>query len=114
MINITPENLELAEDQMSENLYAAFYSPEVVQIFNHISEKHGIDFNQLYDCVFCVFLALIPLSQLATEIQNFCQIPPEKAQEVTIDIRHFILESLAQDFSAIQEIAEKNYQIYKQ
>ena len=114
MFNITPKNLELAEEQMPENLYATFNSAEIVQIFNYMSEKHQVDFNHLYDCVFCVFLAILPLRFLEQQVQQLCQVSPEKTQEIVADIRRLVFESVAQDLAAIQETAEKNYQMYKQ
>ena len=114
MFNITPENLELAEDQMPETLYTTFYSAEAVDIFNHLSKKHSVDFNHLYDCVFCVFLAILPLRFLEQEVQKLSQVSPEKTREIVADIRHFIFEPVAQDLAVIQETAEKNYEMYKQ
>ena len=114
MLNITPENIQIAEKNMLPALQQVFYGEQTQEALEYIAHTHQVSEFELSANVGYVLLGLVPVAQLVDELQESCDVSQEHALEIVVDVRKYVLASVAGDLVSIQEIAKKNYNTYKQ
>ena len=112
MILITIQNIQIAERNMLPALKQVLYADQTQEALEYISQTHNISEFELAATVGYVLLGLMPVVELANNLQESCNISQEQAYAVVVDIRKYIFAPIAGDLATIQEIAKKNYNTY--
>lgn len=114
MINISYENLRLAEEQALPGLKQLLETAELSNILEYISYNRDVEEMDITLCVVYCILGILPLSRFTYELIERTGISLEEATYITSDVHKYIIASFFSDLSIIQESAEQNYQIYNQ
>lgn len=95
-------------------LQEVLYAEQTQEMLERIAQFHGVSDFELSATVGYVLLGLVPIAQLGAELEESCDLSPQEALAVVVDVRHYVFAPIAQDLASIQEIAKKNYNTYKQ